>query len=276
MQHSPEARTGLPPGGGLEAMRGPRVRLRLAASVGADVILDGRLRPAIGLKEAGQRGRSLCYGLVQAGGGGRRISPTSLNAVDAERVDFAAIDGAFAALGPAIPGERLPLLSLPVGWSTLRVEKTRLKLLRRVAAGQVDHGVAAVCEVIGLEAAAPPSQIREVVGSLKSVFRGVLVRTPSQAEAVRRLQGCGFTGATIEANPVAEDEGALLRRLSMLQAIGPIVLVHGVRSVAGLAAVRNAGASWASLDIQPGGEALMAETKTAAGSPRPLQYVLVD
>jgi hypothetical protein len=53
-----------------------------------------------------------------------------------------------------------------------------------------------------------------------------------------------------------------------LQKIGPGVLVHAVRSVAGLTAVRAAGAAWASLDITPGAaeSARLADiTKAAAG-----------
>ena len=278
MQHSPQAQSSPTPATGLEAMRGPRVRARLAASVGVDLIIDGRLRPAIGLKEGGLRGRALSYGLVEAGGARRRLSVTSLNTVDAERVDLAALEAAFAALEPPVQGERPPLMMIPVSWSTLRAEKARRKLLRRVAAGQIDHGVVAICEILGLEPGAPPSAMREAVAALKPIFRGVLARTLPQAAMVRHLEGCGFTGAAIEADRLdaAEDEAALLRRMLMLQAIGPGVLIHGVRSVAGLSAARSAGASWASLDIQPGGETLMAETKTAAGSPRPPLYVDAD
>ncbi|MDB5472114.1 MAG: hypothetical protein JWR84_3674 [Caulobacter sp.] len=278
MQHSPEARPAPPAATGLEAMRGPRVRARLAASVGVDLIIDGRLRPAIGLKEGGLRGRALSYGLVEAGGAKRRIAVTSLNTVDAERVDMAVLEAAFAALEPKVAGERPPLMMIPVSWSTLRAEKSRRKLLRRVAAGQIDHGVLALCEVVGLEPGVPQAAMREAVGALKPIFRGVLARTLPQAAMVRHLEGCGFTGAAIEADKLdaAEDEGAMLRRVLMLQTIGPGILIHGVRSVAGLAAARSAGASWASLDIQPGGETLMAETKTAAGVSRPPQYVDAD
>src|SRR5690349_16909627 len=123
MQHSPEARTPPPASAGLEALRGPRVRLRLAASVGADLIVDGRLRPAVDLKQGGHRGRALVYNLVEAAGGGRRVDPASLNAVDAKRVDLAIVDAAFTALEPPVAGERPPLLLLPVSWTTLRSEK---------------------------------------------------------------------------------------------------------------------------------------------------------
>ena len=44
------------------------------------------LRPAIGLKEGGLRGRALVYGLRQAQSPGRQLELASLNAVDAERV----------------------------------------------------------------------------------------------------------------------------------------------------------------------------------------------
>lgn len=279
MQHSPEARaTPAPatgPATGLEAMRGPRVRGRLAASVGVDLIIDGRLRPMIGLKEGGLRGRALNYGLVEGGGAKRRLAVTSLNTIDAERVDLAVLDAAFAALEPPVPGERPPLMMIPVTWSTLRAERSRRKLLRRVAAGQIEHGVLAICEVVGLEPGVPQAAMREAVGGLKPIFRGVLARTLPQAAMIKPLEGCGFTGAAIEADKLdaAEDEAAMLRRVLMLQTIGPGVLIHGVRSIAGMTAARSAGASWASLDIQPGGESLMSETKTAAGSPRPPQFV---
>lgn len=279
MQHSPEARSTPPPARGLapglEAMRGPRVRVRLAASVGVDLIIDGRLRPAIGLKEGGLRGRALTYRLVEAGGDKRRLAVTSLNAVDAERVDLAVLEAAFAALTRPVPGERPPLMMIPVSWSTLRAEKARRRLLRRVAAGQIEHGVVALCEVVGLEPGVPRAAIHEAVGALKPIFRGVLASTLPQAAMVRHLADCGFTGAAIEADRLdaTADEAAMLRRVVLLQTVGPGVLIHGVRSVAGLSAARSAGATWASLDIQPGGESLMAETKTAAGSPRPPQYV---
>ncbi len=278
MQLSPKTRTAPPAGPGLEAMRGPRVRGRLASSVGVDLIIDGRMRPAIGLKEGGLRGRALCYGLVEADGAKRRLSVTSLNTVDAERVDLAVLDAAFAALEPPVPGQRPPLMMIPVSWSTLRAEKSRRKLLRRVAAGQIDHGVLAICEVVGLDPGVPQAAMREAVGGLKPIFRGVLARTLPQPGLIRHLEGCGFTGAAIEADGLdaTEDEGAMLRRVLMLQTIGPGVLIHGVRSVAGLTAARGAGASWASLDIQPGGESLMAATKTAARLPRPPQYVDTD
>ncbi|MDO9336099.1 MAG: hypothetical protein Q7T61_06840 [Caulobacter sp.] len=275
MQHSPQARATPPPTTGLEAMRGPRVRVRLAASVGMDVIIDGRLRPMIGLKEGGLRGRALHYGVVEAAGAKRRLAAASLNAIDAERIDLAVLDAGLAALEPPVPGERPPLMMLPVSWSTLRAEKSRRRLLRRIAAGQIDHGVLAICEVVGLEPGVPQAAVREAVGALKPIFRGVLARTLPKAAMLRHLEGCGFTGAAIEADGLeaAEDEGEMLRRVLLLQTVGPGILIHGVRSVAGLTAARAAGASWASLDIQPGGESLMAETKTAAGSPRPPRYV---
>ena len=258
-------------------MRGPRVRVRLAASVGADLQLDGRLRPAIGLKEGALRGRSLVYRMAEAHDG-RRMDVLSLNSVDAERVDLAAIDAAFAAIEPRPGGERPDLLILPVNWMTLRAAKSRRRLLRRVAAGQIDRRVVALCEVMGLEPGIPQTVIREVTGNLMPIFRGVLARTRPEPGHVRYLADCGFTGASVEAGRMDTGEGevVMLRRVLLLQTIGPGILIHGVGSVAGLAAARAAGASWASLDIQPGGlegPTMLAETITAARSPRPPHIV---
>jgi hypothetical protein len=264
-------------GKGLEAMRGPRVRVRLAASVGADLQLEGRLRPTIGLREGALRGRSLVYRLNEAGDG-RRVDALSLNTVDAERVDLAAVDAAFGAITAATPGERPDLLILPVNWTTLRAARSRRRLLRRVAAGQIDRRVLALCEVTGLDPGVPQSVIREVTGGLKPIFRGVLARTRPEPGHVRYLADCGFTGASVEAGRMDNVEGEvmMLRRMLLLQTIGPGILVHGVGSVAALAGARAAGASWASLDIQPGateGQSLLAETITAARFPGPPHIV---
>jgi|GEM_PF-2179088 len=277
MQQAVQAPLKPGPTKGLEAMRGPRVRVRLAASVGADLQLDGRLRPAIGLKEGALRGRSLVYRMAEAHDG-RRMDVLSLNSVDAERVDLAAIDAAFAAIEPRPGGERPDLLILPVNWMTLRAAKSRRRLLRRVAAGQIDRRVVALCEVMGLEPGIPQTVIREVTGNLMPIFRGVLARTRPEPGHVRYLADCGFTGASVEAGRMDTGEGevVMLRRVLLLQTIGPGILIHGVGSVAGLAAARAAGASWASLDIQPGGlegPTMLAETITAARSPRPPHIV---
>ncbi|MBI1404718.1 MAG: hypothetical protein GC145_01165 [Caulobacter sp.] len=278
MQQTTEAATRPDPPAGLEAMRGPRVRVRLAASVGGDLLIDGRLRPAIGLKEGGLRGRALVYRLSEVEGEHRRLDPASLNSVDAERVDMAAMEAAFSALEPQVPGERPPLLILPVNWTTLRSAKSRRRLLRRVAVGQIEHGVLALCEVIGLDPGAPRTVLHEVTGGLKPIFRGVLARTRPDPAMVRHLAGCGFTGATILADRLetAENDKEMLRRVLMLQSIGPGILIHGVGSVLALGAARTAGASWASLDITPGGREaskLLAETKAAAGGTRPPHIV---
>lgn len=281
MQQSEDVKTRPAATAGLEAMRGPRVRVRLAASVGGDLLIDGRLRPAIGLKEGGLRGRALVYRLTEVEGEHRRMDPSSLNSVDAERVDLAAMEAAFAALEPPAPGERPPLLILPVNWSTLRAEKSRRRLLRRAAAGQLGHGVLALCEIIGLDPGVPKAVIQEATGGLKPIFRGVLARTRPEPGLIRHLSGCGFTGAAVTAERLeaAEDDETMLRRVLMLQTIGPGVLIHGVGSVLALTAARAAGASWASLDItNTGGDArgLLAETKTAARSPRPPHIVDPD
>lgn len=244
------------------------MRARLTGSAGGALALDGHLRPTLGLRQGGLRGRALWYGLDEIEPQQRRLDPSALNAVDAERLDHLAIDRAFAAMDTA-DGETPPILFLPVVWSTVRNAKARRRLLRQVAAGQVDRRCVAVCEIVGLETGVPRGQVREAVGALTPIFRGVLARITPSPGLTLHLTDCGLSGVAIEADRLedAADDGAMLRKVLNLQTIGPGVMVHSVRSIAALTAIRSAGASWASLDIQPGAleaRQLLAETKTAA------------
>lgn len=274
MRHSPDARIEPPTRQGPEGLRGPAVRARLRLSAGVALNLAGVLRPVIGLRQGGLRGRALVYGLEETEAAGRRVDPAALNAVDAERLDLGVAERAFTALGPAAAGEDIPLLFLPVTWTTARSERGRLKLLRRVAAAQIEHRCACVCELVGFDEGAPLSVLRDTCGRLTPIFRGVLARIEPSAAAVARLQGGGLSGVSIESSRLeaASDPEVMLRRVLSLQTIGPGVMIHGVRSVAALGAARAAGANWASLDIQPGArdaQGLLAETKTAAREPGP-------
>jgi hypothetical protein len=256
----------------LEDLRGPQFEAGLAGSSGARLQLSGVLRPVIALGDGVLRGRAVSrtVSLAQPDG---RLSPATdrqLNAIDLERLDIAVMEKAFAATAVTPPGERPPLLILPLSWSSLRSAPTRRKLLRLAAAAQVRLRNLALCEVIGVEPGTPPSALREAAGQLQPIFRGVLARATPDRKVIRDLSGCGFGGATVEAADLgdAADAAAMLRTVLALQKIGPSVMVHAVRSVTGLSAVRAAGANWASLDIVPGALEslkLAAETKTAAG-----------
>lgn len=256
----------------LERLRGPAIAVTLAGASGRPLQASGFLRPVIALGEGALRGRAGAYGVSERQPDGR-LSPVvaaSLNPVDQERLDLAVMERAFAAAEPRAEGGRPPLLILPLSWSSLRAPRSRRRILRLAAEGQVRLRNLPVCEITGVETGSPQAALREITGQLQPIFRGVLVRATPDRRAIRDLVDCGFTGATVEASALAdaENEVAMLRTVLALQAIGSSVLVHAVRSVAGLTAVRAAGASWASLDIVPGAAdsvGLAAHTKTAAG-----------
>lgn len=256
----------------LEKLRGPKIAASLAGSSGLRLHLSGVLRPLIALGEGVLRGRAAsCFVSEQQPDG--RLAPVvgrSFNAVDLERLDLAVMEKAFAATEPTPEGERPPLLVLPLSWPSLRNVRSRRRLLRLAAEGQVRLRNLILCEVTGVEPGTPQAALREMTGQVQPIFRGVLARTTPSRKAIRELVDCGFTGATVEAAALGdtEDAPAMLRTILALQKIGPGVLVHAVRSVAGMTAVRAAGASWASLDIVPGAQEsakLAAITKTAAG-----------
>lgn len=256
----------------LERLRGPKIAAGLAGASGLRLLVDGVLRPVIALGEGSMRGRAAAYVVSKQQPDGRRTpAPAeSLNPVDLERLDLAVMEKAFEASDPTPEGERPRLLVLPLSWSSLRTERSRRKLLRLAASGQVRLRCLILCEVTGVESGTPHSALREVAGQLQPIFRGVLARAKPNRRVIRDLTDCGFTGATIEAADLGatEDAEVMLRAVLALQKIGPGLLVHAVRSVASLTAVRAAGASWASLDIVPGAmesARLAAHTKTAAG-----------
>lgn len=256
----------------LERLRGPKIAASLAGASGGRLQLKGVLRPLIALGEGVMRGRavSCVVGAQQPDGRVEPASARTLNPVDLERLDLAVIEKSLAALTPAPEGERPPLLILPLSWSSLRNPSSRRRLLRLAAAGQVRLRNLILCEVTGIESGTPQGVLRETVGQLQPIFRGVMARATANRKVIRELVDCGFSGATVEAADLGETENAaaMLRTVLALQKIGPAVLVHAVRSVAGLTAVRAAGASWASLDIVPGAlesAKLAAHAKTAAG-----------
>ncbi len=225
----------------------------------------------IALSEGVMRGRAgSCRVSEQQPDG--RLTPAgdrSFNAVDLERIDLAVMERAFAATEPTPDGERPALLVLPLSWSSLRNPRSRRRLLRLAAQGQTRLRNLLLCEVTGLEPGTPQAALREMTGQIQPIFRGVLARATLNRRGFRDLVDCGFTGATIEAASLGDtkDNGTMLRTVLALQKIGPGILVHAVRSVAALTAVRAAGASWASLDIVPGARAfeqLAPKTKTAA------------
>lgn len=264
----------------LESLRGARVSAQLAGACGRALQVEGRVRPVIGLREGAMRGRALIHqtGERLEDRSIRPLAAAALNPIDLERADLTMVERALAAWEPDGPQTgRPPLMFLPMAWSSVRNGQARKRLLRIVGAAQARLRMIPICEIYGIERGAPASVMREAVGALQPIFRGVMPRVPRGGDGAH-LTDCGFTGASVEAGDLmaADDEQAVLRTVLALQRVGPAVLFHGVRSVSALAAARTAGASWASLDIAPGAQDAAgladrdgAEKETAARSPGP-------
>jgi len=253
----------------VEHMRGTRIGATLSGASGRALALRGVLRPVIALREGGPRGHALSFAVGERGDDGR-LAPVELrsrNPVELERIDLTIAEQSFAGLIATPEGERPPLFFLPVSWSTVRNPRARKRLMAMAAGAQLRLRNIAICEITGIEHGTPPSALREVVGLLQPIFRGVLAATHGDKAALSAVVDCGFTGASIEARLIGTDDAAVLRNVLTLQTVGANVLIHAVRSITSLSAMRSAGASWASLEITPGApdSAALAEQARAPG-----------
>lgn len=237
-----------------EHMRGPRIGATLAGASGRPLAIRGVLRPVIALGEGGLRGQALHFAVGEKGPDGR-LTPVDLHArnpVEIERVDLTAAQHAFEAIQPAAEGARPPLFFLPLSWSTVRNPRARRRLMQLAAGAQLKLRNIVMCEITGIERGTPPSSLREVVGALQPIFRGVHAATQGDRQGLKDITDCGFTGVSIEARLLGQEEATVLRNVLTLQTVGANVLVHAVRSMTSLGAMRSAGVSWASLELVPG------------------------
>jgi hypothetical protein len=230
---------------------------QLAASSGAALQITGSWRPVIALGAGKMRGGLLHANLKLAAPDGafRTVSAEQLNSVEVERVDLAALEHGVAALPPADAADTPPLAVLPIAWSTVRSARARKRLLRLAADMQLQKRMAPVAEIYGIEAGTPPSALREGSGALRPIFRAVFARVQPRKASINELVDCGLSGATAEGGDLQDTEGdkEMLRTVLSLQRVGPTVVIHALRSVQALTAARQAGAAWASLDLQRSG-----------------------
>ncbi len=233
-----------------------RFAARLAGSTGHDLSVDGYWRPVIGLAEAAQRGWALSLRVRTMGGGSPRvISLDSLNVVDRERVNLAALRQGLGVLAAAASQSPAPVAIVPIAWACAKSERTRRDLLRLAGQFRAARQVIPFAEIVDLEPGASSAAVAEVVASLKPIFGGVLVRLASPHDDVPRLMGRGFAGATLDAGRVelSPDRPILSGVVALLKAVGPTVMLQDLNAVAALEAARDAGVAWASLDLSRSG-----------------------
>ncbi len=239
--------TALPP----NARKGARFATRLAGASGRGLLIDGAWRPVFGLADGQVRGSLLHLEVREEMGVGssRPCDPTALNPIDRERLDLAALEHAFAAQDAVEAGPHPPLLFLPIFWSTMRSPRARRQILHMVGHAQARLKVVPIAELRGIDAGIPAADLREGAAELRPIFRAVLARLTPKRATVTQMAGCGLSGASVEVGDMAEGEGAVQPVVSALRGVGPNVMLHSLRSVAALMAAREAGATWASLDV---------------------------
>ncbi len=240
----------------------PRFATRLAGSSGHELAVEGYWRPVIQVAEASQRGWAMCLRVRAPGRGGvpTAIELDSLNGVDRERVNLAAVKHGLEALpvgGEAVPGgaDILPVAILPITWSCARSERARRELLRLAGRARASRRVIPIAEIIGLDAGAPGAAMAQATAGLKPIFGAVLAGLASVSDDVPRLMDKGFAGASLEAGglEISPDRPILSGVVALLKAVGPTVMLQDVNAVATLEAARDAGVTWASLDLTRGG-----------------------
>jgi hypothetical protein len=232
-----------------------RFAARLASSTGHDLEIEGYWRPLIALAEATHKGWALSLKLRAAGAPARAIALDSLNAVDLERVNLAALKHGFACLPDADRRTPASVAVVPIAWTCCKTERGRRDLLRLAGQARAARKIIPVAELTGVEPGAPSAMLSAAIDSLKPMFGAVLIRLTSTSEDVPRLMNRGFAGASLEAAglEISPDRPILVGVAALLKAIGPTVMLQDVTTVAALEAARDARMAWASLDLTRGG-----------------------
>ncbi|MBS0410236.1 MAG: hypothetical protein JSR86_10010 [Proteobacteria bacterium] len=232
-----------------------RFAARLASSTGHDLEIEGYWRPVIALAEATLKGWALNLKPRLGGPAGRVITLDSLNVVDLERANLAALRHGLAALPKGAGPAPAPVAVVPIAWSCAKSERGRRDLLRLAGQARAARQVIPVAELTGVEPGAPAASLTATIDSLKPMFGAVLIRLSSTSEDVPRLMNRGFAGASLDAAglEISPDRPILVGVTALLKAVGPTVMLQDITTVAALTAARDARMSWASLDLTRGG-----------------------
>jgi hypothetical protein len=238
-----------------------RFATRLAGSSGHELAVEGYWRPVISVAEASQRGWALCLRVRAPGSDGalKAISLDSLNVVDRERVNLAAVRHGLAALPDIAEQTPAAVAILPVAWTCAKSDRARRELLRLAGRARAARRVIPIAEIVGMDAGAPGAAMAEATAGLKPIFGAVLAGLATVGDDVPRLMDKGFAGASLDVGglEISPDRPILSGVVALLKAVGPTVMLQDVNAVATLEAAQDAGATWASLDLTRGGWHLM-------------------
>ena len=162
----------------------------------------------------------------------RAEAPEGAEAAELEAIDMATFAYASTLLDEhATQGGGLTL-HVPVSFSSLAVQHTRVRLLKLTESVREAMRASMLIEVCGLHAGVPPSRLLEVAGLVRSLCAGVLGRVRPSRPALAAVKACGLRGLVVEAPLLGLSQGDAPARLKAFviaaQAVSPNLIVHGL------------------------------------------------
>ena len=188
----------------------------------------------------------------------RAGAPLETDAAALEEIDAVVFRHAAQLLAEQ-PSQGGPLvLHVPVHFTSLATQRTRLRLLGLTQAVREAMRQMVLLEICGLDPGVPPSRLIEVIGLVRSLFGGVLGRVRPSRPALAAVRGCGLRGVVIEAPllaPLAPDGETRLKAFAAAaQGLSPNLIIHGLPHAGLIDAAAAAGfthASTASPTVKP-------------------------
>ena len=172
--------------------------------------------------------RGLITSFVLQREGGPPDAPAAVN----EEIDMAVFAYAAGLMEEQRRQEGGLALHVPVHFTSLTTQRTRLRLLSLTQAVRETMRQAMLLEICGLNAGVPPSRLIEVIGLVRSLFAGVLGRVRPSRPALEAVRGCGLRGVVIEAPLLApqgpDGEVRLKAFVTAAQGLSPNLLIHGL------------------------------------------------
>lgn len=175
---------------------------------------------------------NLRRGLIMSFLIGRSGMPLGANAAELEAIDVATFAYAATLLEESADYGGPLTLHVPVSFSSLAVQHTRLRLLSLTQSVREAMRACMLIEICGLDAGVPPSRLVEVVGLLRSLCTGVVGRVRPSRPALAAVKACGLRGVAVEAAWLGLSQGDAPARLKAFaiaaQTISPNLIVHGL------------------------------------------------
>lgn len=175
---------------------------------------------------------NLRRGLIMSFLIGRSGMPLGANAAELEAIDMATFAYAATLLEESADYGGPLTLHVPVSFSSLAVQHTRLRLLSLTQSVREAMRACMLIEICGLDAGVPPSRLVEVVGLVRSLCTGVVGRVRPSRPALAAVKACGLRGVAVEAAWLGLAQGDAPARLKAFaiaaQTISPNLIVHGL------------------------------------------------